>query len=92
MKKVITVLKREGCAYSSQVRDVVDRLRREYPKVEIEIIDSQSQPELAAKFASDYSQVPCIFVGNEKVYESYKGEAYEECYEKVEKAFQLAAK
>lgn len=88
MKK-ITVIKLEGDPYCTQMKDVIDRLKVEFPKAEIEVIDKKIDPERAASFGT-FEYVPCLFIEGKKVYESHPGESYEDCIESVRKVFQSA--
>ena len=86
----ISVIKIEGDPYCTQAYDVIERLKKDFPTVEVEVIDAKIQSELAEKFADDYRYVPTIFIEGKKVYESHPGESFEECFESFKKVFESA--
>lgn len=90
MKK-LTIIKIEGDPYCAQIRDILDKLTFEYPKVEVEVIDSKIQPEAIEKFKGKYRHVPTIFSDGEKFYESHPGESFEDCFEGFKQAFKAAS-
>ena len=92
MKKIV-LLKIQGCPYCAQAYKAIDQLKAEdknFSAAEIEIIDENTQPELAEKF-SDYYYVPSMYVDGKKIYEAHPGETYEECLANVRKVFQAAS-
>ena len=52
-----------------------------YAAVAIEWGEENEHPEISAKY--DYYYVPAFFVDGVKVYESHRGEKYEECLENM---------
>lgn len=88
MKK-ITMIKIEGCPYCAAAFKAIDAVKKNYPPVELEIIDENLQPKLAERFF-DYYYVPSMFVDDKKVYEAQPGETYDECLANVQKVFEAA--
>lgn len=88
MKK-ITLIKIEGCPYCAAAFKAIDEVKKNYPAVELEIIDENTQPQLAGKF-TDYYYVPSMYVDGKKIYEAQPGERYEECLANVKKVFEAA--
>ena len=88
MKK-ITMIKIEGCPYCAAAFKAIDAVKKNYPPVELEIIDENLQPKLAERFL-DYYYVPSMFVDDKKVYEAQPGETYDECLANVQKVFEAA--
>ncbi len=89
MKK-ITLIKMEGCPYCAAAYRAIDELKKDYPPVELEIIDENTQPKLAERF-TDYYYVPSMYVDGKKIYEARPGEPYEECLANVKKVFEAAS-
>lgn len=89
MKK-ITMLKIEGCPYCASAFKAIEEVQKNYPAVEIEVIDENFQPQLAEKF-TDYYYVPTMYVDGKKIYEAHPGETYDECFANVKKVFEVAA-
>ena len=92
MKK-ITMLKIEGCPYCANAFRAIDEIKAandSYSASEIEIIDENTQPELAKNFAQGYYYVPSMFVDGKKIYEAHPGETYAECLANVQKVFEAA--
>lgn len=90
MKK-ITMFYMTGCPYCRQAFRAIDELVRnapEYVGVEVERIEENENPELAAKF--DYYHVPSMFIGGEKLYEAVPGESYGDCKAQVKRVFDAA--
>jgi glutaredoxin len=87
--KKITVIKLEGDPYCTQMKDILERMKVEFPKADIEVIDKKINPELAASFGQ-FEYVPCLFIEGKKVYESHPGDSYEDSIEAVRKVFQSA--
>lgn len=88
MKKV-TLIKIEGCPYCAAAFKAIDEVKKNYPATELEIIDENTQPQLAGKF-TDYYYVPSMYVDGKKIYEAHPGESYEECLANVKKVFEVA--
>ena len=88
MKK-ITMIKIEGCPYCAAAFKAIDAVKKNYPPVELEVIDENLQPKLAERF-SDYYYVPTMYVDDKKVYEAHPGETYDECLANVQKVFEVA--
>lgn len=79
MKKVICFHLSE-CPYCHQAQRAIDELIAEdpaYGTVEVEWIEENEHPEIIARY--DYQATPSMFIGNEKLYEAYLFEPYEEC-------------
>mgnify|MGYP000851554055 CR=1 FL=1 len=90
MKK-ITWFYLSDCPYCHQARKALDELKREnpeYKKVEIDWVDEQVHPEIADQY--DYHAVPCLWIGQQKMYEAHLFETYEECYGKVKAVLEAA--
>lgn len=88
MKK-ITMIKIEGCPYCSAAFKAIEAVKKNYPPVELEVIDENLQPKLAERFL-DYYYVPTMYVDDKKVYEAQPGEGYDECLANVQKVFEVA--
>lgn len=81
----------EGCPYCKQARLALKELTSENEKfasVTFEWVEENQNPEISAKY--DYYRVPTMFVNNEKIYEAYPGEKYEECKSSVKKVLEAA--
>ena len=89
MKK-ITMIKIEGCPYCAAAYRAIDEVKEDYPPVELEIIDENTQPKLAERF-TDYYYVPSMYVDGKKIYEAHPGESYEDCLANVKKVFEAAS-
>lgn len=89
MKK-ITLIKIEGCPYCAAAFRAIDALKKNYPALELEVLDENFQPELAGKF-TDYYYVPTMYVDGAKIYEAHPGETYDECFANVKKVFEAAS-
>ena len=92
MKK-ITAFYLDGCPYCRQAREALKELLNEnenYSRVSIEWIEENQHPEISEKF--DYYYVPSMFIGNEKIYESHRGEKLDECKENVRRVLEAAIK
>lgn len=90
--KTITLIKIDGCPYCAAAFRAIEELAAtndDYATTEIEIIDNNTQPELAGKF-TDYYYVPTMYVGGKKIYEAHPGESYDECFANVKKVFEAA--
>ena len=90
MKK-ITLIKMEGCPYCAAAFKAIDEVQKNYAATELEVIDENLQPALAAKF-TDYYYVPSMYVDGQKIYEAHPGESYAECLANVKKVFEAAIK
>ena len=90
MKK-ITLIKMEGCPYCAAAFKAIDELKQNYPPLDLEVIDENTQPKLAGKF-TDYYYVPTMYVDGNKIYEAHPGENYSECLANVKKVFEAAMK
>ncbi len=89
--KKITAFYLEGCPYCKQAREAVKELSNEsekYSSVKIEWVEENQNPEISKQY--DYYYVPAMFVDGVKVYESHRGEKYEECKENVRRVFEGA--
>lgn len=86
MKK-ITLIKMEGCPYCAAAYKAIKELG--HTMAELEIIDENTQPQLAERF-TDYYYVPSMYVDGVKVYEAQPGERYEQCLANVKKVFEAA--
>ena len=87
--KIITLIKMEGCPYCAAAFRAIDELKKNYPPVELEVIDENFQAERADKF-TDYYYVPSMYVDGKKIYEAHPGESYDECFANVKKVFEAA--
>ena len=88
MKK-ITMIKMTGCPYCAAAFKAIDELKKNYPPIELEVIDKYLQANLAEKF-TDYYYVPSMYVDGKKIYEAHPGESYDECFSNVKKVFEVA--
>ena len=88
MKK-ITMIKMKGCPYCAAAFKAIDELKKNYPPIELEVIDKYLQANLAEKF-TDYYYVPSMYVDGKKIYEARPGESYDECFAKVKGVFDIA--
>ena len=59
-----------------------------YASVMIDWVEENEHPEISAKY--DYYYVPTMFIDGVKVYESHRGEKYEECRENVRRVLEEA--
>ena len=77
MKKV-TCFYIETCPYCKQgkkaLADLIEE-NPEYGKVEIDWIEENEHPEIIESY--DYYATPCMFIGQEKLYEAHLFESYE---------------
>ncbi len=90
MKK-ITYFYLTDCPYCKQADRAIEELKAEhlpYRSIEIERINENEQPDIVAKY--DYHAVPCMWIGNDKIYEGRLFESYEECKKMVQKTFEAA--
>ena len=90
MKKV-TFFYIDGCPYCKQAEKALTELiaeNPEYAEVEFERIDEIAHPEIADEY--DYMATPCMFIGQEKIYESHFGEKAEEAKENVRRVLDSA--
>lgn len=79
MKKV-TCFYLEKCPYCIQAKKALDELIDENPdygQVEIDWIEESRNPEIIDQY--DYYATPSMLIGQEKLYEAYLFETYEEC-------------
>ena len=88
MKK-ITLIKMTGCPYCAAAFKAIDELKKNYPPIELEVIDKYLQANLAEKF-TDYYYVPSMYVDGKKIYEAHPGERYDECFAAVKGVFDVA--
>ena len=88
MKK-ITLIKMTGCPYCAAAFKAIDELKKNYPPIELEVIDKNFQAKLAEKF-TDYYYVPSMYVDGKKIYEAHPGETYDECRANVRRVFDVA--
>ena len=88
MKK-ITLIKMTGCPYCAAAFKAIDELKKNYPPIELEVIDKYLQANLAEKF-TDYYYVPSMYVDGKKIYEARPGESYDECFAAVKGVFDVA--
>ena len=88
MKK-ITMIKMTGCPYCAAAFKAIDELKKNYPPIELEVIDKYLQANLAEKF-TDYYYVPSMYVDGKKIYEARPGESYDECFANVKGVFDIA--
>jgi glutaredoxin len=68
--KSITMFYQTMCPFCRKAFRYIDELKQEHPEfkdVEIEKIEENEQPELAAKY--DYYYVPTFYIDGEKVHE-----------------------
>lgn len=92
MKK-ITWFYLSDCPYCKQACRALAELKKENPKyaqVEINWVDEQAHPEIADRYT--YHAVPCLWIGDQKLYEAHLFETYQECYGKVKAVFDEALK
>jgi len=90
MKK-ITAFYLENCPYCRQAREALKELADEnenYSKISIEWIEETQHPEISEKF--DYYYVPSMFIENKKIYESHRGEKFDECKENIKRVLETA--
>lgn len=59
-----------------------------YGEIEIEKIETRFKREKAAAYPRTY--VPCMYIGDEKVYEAHPAETAEECKDGIKAAFEKA--
>ena len=91
MSKKITAFYLEGCPYCQQAREALKELTDEnenYSKISLEWIEENQHPEISEKF--DYYYVPSMFIENKKLYESHRGEKFDECKENIKRVLETA--
>lgn len=82
--KSVLAFRMNGCPYCAQAMKAVKELAAEdekYAAVVIDWVEENEHPEISANY--DYYYVPAFFVDGVKVYESHRGEKYEECLENM---------
>ena len=78
----------------------------EYNNIEIDMIEENEHPEIIEVLTQkirahynigaeiiekyDYHAVPCMWIGDQKIYEAHLFEKYDECKEQVRKVFEAA--
>lgn len=80
-----------GCPYCRQAFRAIDELVRnspEFAEVQVECVEENQDPELAAKY--NYYHVPSMFIGGDKLYEAEPGESYETCKAQVKRVFEAS--
>lgn len=90
MKKILYFLLKD-CPYCKQANRAMEELFQEkeiYRSIEIERIDEDEHPDLIESY--DYHAVPCLWIGDEKIYEAHLFESYRECKEHVRETFEKA--
>ena len=90
MKK-ITYFHLPSCPYCKNANKAIEELKAENPEyknIEIDMIDENEHPEIIANY--DYHAVPCMWIGDQKIYEANLFEKYAECKEQVRKVFEAA--
>lgn len=90
MKK-ITYFHLTTCPYCAQANKAIEELKKEnpaYEQLEIDMINEVGNEDLIAKY--DYHAVPCMWIGDQKIYEAHLFEKYDECKAMVKKVFDLA--
>lgn len=89
----LTLFYQETCPYCIHAKRAIRELREEEPAysgIEIEWIEENRQPELAAQF--DYYYVPAIFASRTKLYEASPTHDYEDIKRHIRAAFDAAMK
>lgn len=89
--KTITAFYLESCPYCKQAKKALEELIQEnkvYGDVKINWIEENEHPDVIAKY--DYQTVPCMWIGDQKIYEAHFGEQYDECKSKVKATLDLA--
>ena len=59
-----------------------------YREIEIERIAEEESPEVIANY--DYYYVPCMFIGDSKIYEANPSQDYDDIKASVRRVFDLA--
>ncbi|HIT70202.1 MAG TPA: glutaredoxin [Candidatus Aphodomonas merdavium] len=90
MKKILYFML-QGCPYCRQADNVLEELyaqQPEYRQVPVERVDEQR--EKARANAYDYWYVPCMWVGDQKIYEATPGETREQARQNILRALHAA--
>ncbi len=91
-EKKLTILHLDHCPYCHKARRALDELCEETPAyrgVAVEWIEEERESEAAGRF-TDYSCVPTIYAGADKLYEARPGDDYETIKAEVRKALEAA--
>ena len=91
MKK-LTVFYLESCPYCVKAQKALKELKAEnpaYEKADIQWIEESRNQKIADNY--DYYYVPCVFCGNEKLYECSPADDYGTIKQKFEAALKTAA-
>jgi glutaredoxin len=89
--KRITWFYLEDCPYCAQAERALAELEQEnplYKEIPIDKIEENAHPEIVDRY--DYHAVPCLWIGQDKLYEAHLFEKYEECREKVKRVLDKA--
>ncbi len=81
----------ENCPYCRKAKTALTELKNENPdfeRVGIEWIEESISPKIADSY--DYYRVPCVYSGNEKLYECRPGDDFDEIKRQLEKALKYA--
>lgn len=92
MKK-ITWFYLEDCPYCKNAKKALAELKEEnpaYKDVEIDFIEENAHPDIVDKY--DYHAVPCLWIGDEKLYEAHLFEKYDEAKANVQRVLDAALK
>ena len=90
MKK-ITMFHLYDCKYCDYARQAIKELieeNPEYKNIEIDMIEENEHPEIIEN--DDYTAVPTLFIGDEKIFEAALFMPYETIKEGVKLAFENA--
>lgn len=88
--KTVTFFYIQGCLYCDQAKQTLAQFQQEderYAQVEFQMIDEIEHPEIADQY--DYNATPCMFIGEQKIYESHIGETAEEARQHVKEVLDL---
>ena len=89
----LTFFHLEECPYCAMAFEALDELKKanpEYENIEIDFVEEESNPDIAAEY--DYSYDPCIFIGKRKVYECRPFSSKKEIADGVRKALEEGLK
>lgn len=87
----ITYFHIKTCPYCIHANRAIEELMEESPayrEIEIERIAEEENPSVIANY--DYYYVPCMFIGDSKIYEANPSQDYDDIKASVKRVFDLA--
>ncbi|MCI6271594.1 MAG: thioredoxin family protein [Erysipelotrichaceae bacterium] len=89
----ITCFHLNTCPYCVNAKKAIEELiseNSEYSKITVDWIEENEHPEIIEKY--DYHAVPCMFVGDKKMYEAYLFETFDHCKQSIKTVFDYVLK